>query len=117
MVLGLDVAQDRVVVGLLVVHGLEDDVLVQVLHMHLVKCVRVGGGRGRGRLHIATFGLRSFGHIADFEKALIIVATLFVCLNFIDQCVHIVLRDLDDPWLFQWHLDASKASCARACKA
>ena len=53
MVLRLDVAQDRVVVGLLVVHGLEDDVLVQVLHVFLVKCVGIGGG-SRGRLDIST---------------------------------------------------------------
>lgn len=85
--------------------------------MHLVKRVRVGGGRGRGRLNIATLVLRGFGPIADFEKALIIVATFFVCLNFIDQSVNVVLRDLDDLWFFQWHFDATKASCARACKA
>ena len=78
--------------------------LVQILHVLLVKCVRVGGSRGR--LEIATSRLMSVSHIADFEQALIIVATLFVCLNFIDQSVHIVLCDLDNPRLFQWHFHA-----------
>ena len=69
----------------------------------LLTCVLPGCGRGC--TDTASFGIIA-AHIAYFEQALVIVATFFEVVYFVDQSVYIVLSYLNDAWLLKGHFNA-----------
>ena len=55
--------------------------------------------------------------IGDFEKALVEVASFLEVVDFVDECVHVLLGDLDNARFRLWLFYALQASRARSCKA